>query len=104
MVEIRKYIDEQGCCPYDDWFKHVRDRHAKRRINQRIDRLKDGNEGDHEPVGKGVFELRIHVGKGYRVYYAWDGLDAVLLLVGGNKSTQSEDIKTAKAYWSEYNA
>ena len=104
MVEIRKYVDEQGRIPYDDWLVHVRDRQAIARINTRIRQMEGGNEGDWKPVGEGVRELRIPVGKGYRVYYALDGTEVILLLVGGDKSTQSADIKTAKRYWRKHNA
>ena len=98
------FVDRQGRVPFDDWFKRIRDRNAKSRITQRIDRLRDGNEGTWKPVGEGVREMKIPVGKGYRVYYGWDGVDVVLLLVGGDKSTQSKDIETAKAYWGDYHA
>jgi putative addiction module killer protein len=59
-------------------------------------------EGDWRSVGEGVRELRIPVGKGYRVYYAWDGNAVVILLCGGNKSTQAADIRNALSYWSDY--
>ena len=66
-----------------------------RRIQVRIDRAEDGNLGDCEPVGEGVSEMRIHYGPGYRVYFVQRGIEIVILLAGGNKSTQSKDIKTA---------
>ena len=68
---------------------------AVRRIQVRIDRAEDGNFGDCEPVGEGVSEMRIHYGPGYRVYFVQRGIEIVILLAGGNKSTQSKDIKTA---------
>ena len=66
-----------------------------RRIQVRIDRAEDGNFGDCEPIGNGVSEMRIHYGPGYRVYFVQRGIEIVILLAGGNKSTQSKDIKTA---------
>lgn len=102
MVEIRKHEDGQGRIPFDDWLARVRDRRAVLKVTVRLDRLADGNEGDWKSVGEGVRELRIREGKGYRVYYAWDGDAAVLLLVGGDKSTQTADIEIAKSYWREY--
>lgn len=66
-----------------------------RRIHARIDRAEDGNFGDCGPVGEGVSEMRIHYGPGYRVYFAQRGMELVILLAGGGKSTQSKDIKTA---------
>jgi putative addiction module killer protein len=77
---------------------------ARNRVNARIRRIEEfGNYGDCEPVGDGVYELKIDVGPGYRVYFGIDGSDIVLLL-GGDKSTQDSDILKAKEYWSEYNA
>jgi putative addiction module killer protein len=104
MVDIRKYVDAQGRVPFDDWLVRVRDHDAVDRVKARLKRLERGNEGERAPVGEGVMEMKIRVGKGYRVYYAWDGPAVVLLLVGGNKSTQPQDIKTAKAFWRDYNA
>ncbi|MFA6204134.1 MAG: type II toxin-antitoxin system RelE/ParE family toxin [Gallionella sp.] len=80
---------------FDDWFAGLRDKQAVRRVQIRIDRAEDGNFGDCEPVGEGVSEMRIHYGPGYRVYFVQRGIEIVILLAGGNKSTQSKDIKTA---------
>ena len=65
------------------------------RVQARIDRAEDGNFGDCEPVGEGVSEMRIHFGPGYRVYITQIGLEVVVLLAGGDKSTQAKDIKKA---------
>ena len=81
---------------YRKWFKKLRDNIAKYALGQRIERLKTGNFGDSKSVGDGVFELRVYVGKGYRVYFKNDGKEVVILLVGGDKSTQDSDIKLAK--------
>lgn len=80
---------------FDDWFSSLKDRKASFRIQARIDRAEDGNFGDCEPVGEGVSEMRIHYGPGYRVYFKQVGLEIVILLAGGDKSTQKQDIKTA---------
>jgi putative addiction module killer protein len=80
---------------FDDWFISLRDRQGKLRIQARIDRAELGNYGDCEPVGEGVSEMRIHVGPGYRVYFLERGLEIVVLLAGGDKSTQPKDIRTA---------
>jgi len=99
MIEIRKYCDLSGGIPYDVWLKRLRDRKAKARILNRIDRLALGLEGDWKSVGEGVRELRIPEGKGYRIYYAWECNKLILLLCGGSKKSQAEDIKKAKLYW-----
>ena len=73
----------------------LKDLQAVRRIQVRIDRAEDGNFGDCEPVGEGVSEMRIHYGPGYRVYFVQRGLELVILLAGGDKSTQPKDIRFA---------
>jgi len=80
---------------FDTWFAGLTDKQAARRVQVRIDRAEGGNFGDCEPVGEGVSEMRIHYGPGYRVYFAQRGMEVVILLAGGDKSTQSRDIKTA---------
>ncbi|MGF6691021.1 putative addiction module killer protein [Metapseudomonas resinovorans] len=80
---------------FDEWFASLRDKRAVMRIQARIDRAEDGNFGDCEPVGEGVSEMRIHYGPGYRVYFTQRGLEIVILLAGGDKSTQPKDIKAA---------
>jgi len=80
---------------FDQWFASLRDKRAKALIEARLRRVELGNLGDCEPVGEGVSELRIHWGAGYRVYFIQRGLELVVLLAGGDKSTQTRDIKTA---------
>ena len=82
---------------FDAWFAGLKDRQAARRVQVRIDRAEDGNFGDCAPVGEGVSEMRIHHGPGYRVYFTPRGVELVILLAGGDKSTQAADIKTALA-------
>ena len=81
---------------YKKWLEKLRDNVAKQNILWRIERMRNGNFGDSKSVGDGVFELRINVGKGYRVYFTNDGKEIVILLIGGDKSTQENDIKKAK--------
>ena len=81
---------------FANWFKGLKDRRAKARVQARIDRLEMGNFGDVSPVGEGVSELRIHYGPGYRVYFVQRGLVIVVLLCGGDKSSQNSDITKAK--------
>ena len=80
---------------FNRWFDGLKDRKAKSRIQVRIDRAEEGNFGDCQPVGGGVSEMRIHHGGGYRVYFKKFGREWVILLAGGDKSTQQADIKAA---------
>ena len=93
------YLDDNGKAPFLEWLYSLRDKMAVYRIRARLDRVELGNFGTAKPVGDGVSELKIDHGPGYRVYYAMSGKTVVLLLIGGDKSTQQKDIDTAKAYW-----
>jgi putative addiction module killer protein len=88
---------------YKKWIRALRDERARYRINARIERLKQGNPGDVKPAGEGVSEMRIDYGPGYRVYYKDTGNDIIILLCGGDKTTQEEDIQQAKKIAAAYN-
>jgi putative addiction module killer protein len=90
MIEIRRTQ------AYEDFIDDLRDESTKAKIIARIIRLAKGNAGDVAPVGEGVSELRLHFGPGYRVYFVRRGAELVILLCGGNKSSQERDIKLAK--------
>ncbi len=81
---------------FDGWFDSLRDKQSARRIQARIDRAEEGNFGDHKSVGGGVSEMRIHHGPGFRVYFTVQGLEIVILLAGGDKSSQTKDIELAQ--------
>lgn len=81
---------------FSSWFSGIKDKKAKVRIQVRIDRAEDGNFGDHKFVGAGVSEMRIDYGPGYRVYYTLRGDVLIILLAGGDKSSQIKDIKKAR--------
>ena len=89
MIKVRKTEY------FAKWLDNLHDLNARARIMARIERLICGNPGDVKPVGEGVSELRIDYGPGYRVYFKQQGLELIILLAGGDKRTQSKDIKTA---------
>jgi len=95
-------VTDDGYCPFTEWVKAFPDSRMRARIAVRINRLRLGNFGDTKPVGDGVMELRIHAGGGIRVYYGRVGSQVVLLLTGGDKSSQRRDIKRAKEYWQKH--
>ncbi len=90
MIEVRQTDI------YANWFAKLRDLRAKSRIDARVRRLSLGNAGDVKPVGGGISELRVDVGKGYRVYYINHNGSLIILLAGGDKSSQQRDIEKAK--------
>lgn len=101
-IEVLHYQTSDGRIPFREWLDTVTDPVGYASIQVRKDRLARGLFGDCEPVGDGVWELRIDTGPGYRVYYARSGRQVVLLLCGGNKRSQKADIKRAKTYWRDY--
>lgn len=96
------YADEHGHEPFTAWLNGLRDVMGRKRILARAKRLAQGNYGDCEPIGDGLSELRMFFGPGYRVYFGEVPDHLVILLCGGDKSSQKDDIKQAKAYWKEY--
>lgn len=100
--QLEFYQREDGDVPFRDWLNGLRDLQGVARIRARLTRVRAGNFGQVRALGDGVAELKIDHGPGYRVYYAMAGKTIVLLLIGGDKSTQKRDIKTAKDYWRAY--
>lgn len=96
------YATRDGKEPFSEWLYSLRDVMGRKRILARVSRMQQGNYGDCKPIGEGVSELRLFFGSGYRVYFGERGNDIVVLLCGGDKSSQSEDIQQAKVYWKEY--
>jgi putative addiction module killer protein len=101
MPEIREYLLENGQSPFAIWFDSLEAR-AAAKVTTAKTKVANGQTGNLEPVGAGVFEYKIDYGPGYRVYMAYDGSRLVILLGGGDKTTQSKDIATAKQLWIEY--
>lgn len=102
MIELLRYQREDGREPFAEWLNGLRDKVAQARIRVRLRQVQSGNFGDSKPIGEGVIELRVHVGAGYRVYCGRHGKVVVLLLCGGDKSSQAADVKRAKELWSEW--
>ena len=100
--KVLHYRTEAGKIPYREWIDSLTDQTGKAKILSRIDRAALGNLGNHKSVGSGVVELRINEGPGYRLYLGQHGKELIILLSGGDKSTQDIDIQSAKRYWQDY--
>ena len=100
-IKVLIYARSDGAEPYTSWEHRLRDRGARATVRARIARLRLGNLGDAKRVGE-VFELRIHAGPGYRVYFGREGEIVVILLCGGDKGTQARDIERAADYRRDY--
>ena len=98
QIEILEYLTEDGRNPFQKWLKKLKDRQARAKIRVRLNRIRLGNFGDCKAVGKGVSELRMQHGPGYRIYYGRKGDTIIILLYGGHKKTQSKDIALAQKY------
>ena len=100
--QLEIYAIDAGSEPFEDWMAALKDQAARGAIRARLERVEDGNFGDHRSVGDGVYELRINFGPGYRVYYLRDGEKIIVLLCGGVKDTQFKDVAKAKTYAADY--
>ncbi len=100
--EARYYIAANGKAPCENWLEDMKDVQGRAIIRARIRRMEEGNPGHTRSVGQGVSELKIDFGPGYRVYFGEDGDTLVILLCGGDKSTQNKDISKAHALWADY--
>jgi putative addiction module killer protein len=96
------YKTADGKEPFRQWMKSLSDQMTVARIRARLNRLRDGNLGDAKSVGSGVMELRFTFGSGVRIYFGQAGEEIIVLLIGGDKSTQSADIKLAQEQWADY--
>ncbi len=101
VLEVRYYLTKRGSNPFEEWFSSL-DPTARAKVASAIARLERGNTSNVKSVGEGVLEYRIHFGPGYRVYFGRDGAARVILLTGGTKKRQPQDIATASALWTAY--
>lgn len=101
MIEVREYVGAAGRSPFTKWLR-VLNVQAAAKVATALERIADGNLSNVKPVGYGVLEYKIDFGPGYRIYFGRDGDRLVILLGGGTKKRQQEDIKRAKANWEDY--
>ena len=99
--QIRFYQTKSGKIPYKEWFDNLKDSKVRHRIRARLDRVELGNLGDFKNLSDGVSELKFSFGPGYRIYFAEQDDIFIILLCGGDKSSQKKDINTAKQYWND---
>ncbi len=102
MIQVVLFESSNGRSPFKDWIESINDIQTVARIRARIDRLYRGTWGDFKALGDEIFEMRFYFGSGYRVYFGKKGKEIVILLTGGDKSSQSKDIAKAKVYWAAY--
>ena len=100
--QIEIYTSANGKKPFITWLESLKDKKIRYRIKERLDRITLGNMGDFKPIKHGVSELRLDFGSGYRVYFGEEKQKVIILLCGGDKSTQEKDIKKAIKYWEDY--
>ena len=103
MIRVEEFATEQEVSPFRRWFDGL-DHQAAAWVTIAIDRLGEGNTSNAKALGEGVSELRIDRGPGYRVYFGWDGKVLVILLGGGTKKRQQNDIEAASRHWRSYKA
>ncbi len=100
--EIEEYLDENGKSPFREWILSLKDIKTRARIRMRVNRLRLGNFGDCRFLGNGVYELKIDLGPGYRIYLGRESDVILMLLCGGDKKNQRKDIVKAKKLWQDY--
>ncbi len=102
MIKILFYKTENGKEPFIDWLKTI-DNSFRSRIVKRLNQIiETGNFGDHKNISDGIFELRFDFGGGYRIYFGFEEQQIIILFCGGDKKTQTKDIKKATQYWQTY--
>jgi putative addiction module killer protein len=99
--QLQYYTAPNGKTPFLEWLASLKDKTILKRIRNRMDRVQVGHYGDHEHVGEGVYEIKLHFGTGYRIYFAEHGEKIIFLLCAGDKATQTKDIGLAKQFWQD---
>jgi len=102
-MKLVEYLDTKDQSPFESWFKRI-NAQAAAKVTTALVRLEGGNISNAKSLGGGVYELKIDFGPGYRVYFGYDGPKVVILLAGGTKKRQSEDVDIAKKRWVDYGA
>ncbi len=98
---VREFLTDEGTSPYRSWLETL-DISIRARVQARVLRFEVSNLGDHKSLGDGVWEARLMFGSGYRLYFGQVGQEIVLLLLGGDKRSQTADIRVAKRYWAQF--
>ncbi|HSR07660.1 MAG TPA: type II toxin-antitoxin system RelE/ParE family toxin [Bryobacteraceae bacterium] len=101
MLDVREYVDSAGRSPFTKWLRAL-NVHAAAKVATALERISDGNLSNVRPVGGGVLEYKIDFGPGYRIYFGRDGDRLLILLAGGTKKRQREDVQQAQANWADY--
>lgn len=99
---VHIYQDKKGNEPFHDWLDSIKDKRTRARIDNRIKRVRLGNLGDRQSLGGSLYELRLHFGAGYRIYYGRVSDNHIILLLGGDKNSQAQDLEKVKHYWEDY--
>lgn len=102
LNDILIYVHDNGKSPFETWFRKIGDPNTRALIKKRLNRIRLGNFGDFKFISHGVFEIRLNFGPGYRIYFGRKGNKLIVLLCGGDKSSQYNDIQNAKKYWNNF--
>jgi putative addiction module killer protein len=102
LWSIEHYVCANGKTPFLDWLRKLKDLPARAIILQKLDRMALGHWGLYKSLGKGLFELKVRHGPGYRIYFGVANKKVIILLCGGDKSSQKRDIQRARGYWKDY--
>lgn len=101
-ITIQYFDTAEGHSPFEEWFNSLKNNETANRILARLARVRDGNLGDHRDLGGGIFEMRLFLGPGYRIYFAKKGDSIIILLFAGDKDSQKKDIAKARKLYEQY--